>query len=165
MDQERHSLTVIKDDDGRCLVKESRHGRELKQWTSFVAGLLFLTLSQSGWATDGYVCEIKFATSVNDVGEIVKSAASSVTVGTKFSVNRHSGEVVGEFLSTAYFNDPLVLYRGDDEWSFKSLAVDRSRPDNGRLMYISVKEYADGKLKPFWAHSIGIIFSGMCENI
>ena len=91
---------MVKDDEGRCLIKESRQGRELKQWTSFVAGLLFLTLSQSGWATDGYVCEIKSATSVNDVGEIVKSGAYSVTVGTKFSVNRHSGEVVGEFLST-----------------------------------------------------------------
>ena len=165
MDQKLNTLKLVKDDEGRCLIKESRQGRELKQWTSFVAGMLFLTLSQSGWATDGYVCEIKSATSVNDVGEIVKSEAYSVTVGTKFSVNRHSGEVVGEFLSTTYFNDPLVLDRGDDEWSFKSVAVDRKRPDNGRLMYISVKEYVDGKLKPFWAHSLGIIYSGMCENI
>ena len=165
MDQERHILTVVKDDEGRCLIKESRQGRELKQWTSFVAGLLFLTLSQSGWATNGYVCEIKSATSLNNVGEIVTSGASIVTVGTKFSVNRNSGEVVGEWFSTEDFNDPLVLDRGDDEWSFKSVAVDRNRLGNGRLMYINVKEYADGKLKPFWAHRLGIIYSGMCEGI
>jgi len=165
MNRELRTFKLVKNGQDTCLTKESRQGRELKQWVSFVAGVLFLTLSQSGWANDGYVCEIKSASSLNNVGEIVKSEAYSNTAGTKFSVDRNSGEVVGKWLKTGDFNDPLVLDRGSDEWSFKLVAVYRETPDNGILMYISIEEFADGKLKPFWAHRLGIIYSGMCENI
>jgi hypothetical protein len=44
MDQELNILTLVKDDEGMCLIKKSRQSRKLKlkQWTSIVAGPLMV---------------------------------------------------------------------------------------------------------------------------
>jgi hypothetical protein len=127
--------------------------------------ILILSLFLSFGALAGestYICEIKEILELSDNGDLVKhNGVYKSLIGEKFTIDRDSGEMIGLPFSTKSYKQVTVLDKGSKEMSFKSIVL--SHPPNRWVMYIQVKEFAKGKLKPFWGTEGGNMFSGQCE--
>jgi len=120
---------------------------------------------ESSFADRGYICEVKSVVRINDSGTFsTVQGVKELYLGSKFSVNRISGEVVGFPLSSEHFNVSL-LDIGSSEWGFKALGWNKKRSSHEWVKYITVKEYSETILKPFWGHDDLHIYGGLCENI
>jgi hypothetical protein len=82
-------------------------------------------------------------------------------VGARFSIDRRSGAMIGLPFDTRYWPDVVVLDPGSSDQSYKALI--KSRGPNVNVMYIYVKEYHKGPLKPFLGSSDDNVYSGLCE--
>ena len=124
---------------------------------------LLLFFSFSVFASQStYVCEIKQIMELSDDGELIKhSGVYKSLVGSKFTIDRESGDMIGLPFTTKSYKTITVLNKGSNEMSYKSITI--SHPPNRWIMYIQVKEFVKGKLKPFWGNDGGNIFSGQCE--
>jgi hypothetical protein len=80
--------------------------------------------------------------------------------GSRFSVSRLSGEIIGEVLSTRLAISTSVVNLGSKSDSFKSVAL-----FEGQVQLLEVHEYRLGDSKPFFAAALGGagIITGTCK--
>jgi hypothetical protein len=80
--------------------------------------------------------------------------------GSRFSVSRLSGEIIGEVLSTSLAMSTSVVNPGSTSDSFKSVAFFQ-----GQVQLLEVHEYKQGDSKPFFAASLGGagLVTGTCK--
>jgi len=127
--------------------------------------ILILSLFISFGALAGettYICKIAQVLELSNNGELVKhNGVYKSLIGEKFTIDRDSGDMIGLPFSTKSYKQITVLDKGSKEMSYKSIVL--SHPPNRWVMYIQVKEFTKGKLKPFWGTEGGNIFSGQCE--
>ena len=111
-----------------------------------------------------YICEIKQIAELSDDGEIISKNIGDIyksRIGNKFTIDRNTGDMIGTPFTTKSYKTINVLDKGSKENSFKSIVL--SHPPNMWVMYIQVKEFHKGKLKPFWGTEGGNLYSGLCE--
>lgn len=127
-----------------------------------------LVLAGTGWsqatcAAGAYLCTTKQVMELSNRGVMEKDTGIYKSlVGTGFTINRETGEVIGEPFDTRYYDQVTVLDKGSRENSYKAIAT--SPPPNVWVMYIYVAEHHRGSAKPFWGTDSGNkIFSGVCH--
>lgn len=109
-----------------------------------------------------YICTINQILDLTNKGKMIKhDGIYKSLVGEKFTIDRNSGDMIGLPFSTKSYKDVTVLDKGSSSNSYKAIIT--SHPPNMWVMYIYVKEFTKGKMKPFWGTEDNKIFSGQCE--
>ena len=111
----------------------------------------------------GYVCTIAAIQELGMSGEFAPhGGAFAALVGKTFSIDRRTGQVVGQPFTTGPGMEIRILDRGSNVDSYKQLIV--LPPPNVWVRYLYVREQIKPDRKPFWATDYGnLIYSGSCE--
>jgi hypothetical protein len=119
--------------------------------------------------TDSYACEVKQALSLSEKDGMLSpesSAIQNVVIGSKFSVSRITGQVIGETVGTETASSTKVLERGSIKNSFRSIA-DWADPNlaTHAFQLLEIEEFVKGPDKPFLVFSSGGVGlrSGFCR--
>ena len=129
----------------------------------YLLTLLFILFSlQLHSAESIYICTVDQVLELSDKGilEETKGTYTSV-IGKRFTIDRNSGDMIGYPFATKSYKSITVLDKGSTENAYKSISI--SHPPNIWAMYVYVKEFQKGKMKPFWGNEGSYIFSGNCE--
>ena len=113
-----------------------------------------------------YTCEITHVYNLEDDGALKSTKIwENQFVGSKFSLSRVTGEIIGEVLTTAVATSTKVINIGKEGYYFTSIAYFEGRPEKKEMQLIEVMEFNSAKKKPFVAMSLGGagIVTGMCE--
>lgn len=112
-----------------------------------------------------YTCEVLHAYSLNDDGSLGPSGFESSLKGSRFTVSRLDGQILGEGLPTLLAQRTEVLSPGDQSNSFRAIAYFDSGSAGRDVQVTYVAEYRAGRAKPFVASSMGGagIISGICD--
>ena len=107
-----------------------------------------------------YTCKVLHVYTLNDDGSLGASPFQKDYIGSKFSVSRIDGQIVGEVVTTILAKSTFVKHKGNKRWSFRAMADFETS-----FQLIDVQEFKRGKQKPFIASSMGGagIVTGMCE--
>jgi hypothetical protein len=113
--------------------------------------------------TDGYICTIGEIRELARAGSFIShKGIYSRLIGSTFSINRVTGQVIGMPFSTEAYREAKILDHGSQSNSFKLMII--SHPPNIWIKYIYVKEFQEGEDKPFWGTDDGDkIYSGICK--
>jgi len=122
--------------------------------------LLFAIYSNSIAGELAYTCKVMHTYKLNDDSSLKRSNLDKQFKGSKFSVSRITGEIIGEVLPTLLADSTKVIHKGNEEYSFKAIANFKNQ-----IQLIEVKEFLQGERKPFVAMSMGGagIASGVCR--
>jgi len=120
----------------------------------------------SGKASAGpaaYVCTIAAIQELGMTGAFARHGGEFANlVGTSFSIDRRTGQVIGRPFTTGPGMDIRILDPGSTVDSYKQIIV--LPPPNVWVRYIYVREQITPDRKPFWATDYGnLIYSGTCE--
>jgi hypothetical protein len=86
----------------------------------------------------------------------------SPRIGQKFTVVKKTGEVVGDIMDS--LKNPKVAALGSDKNAYKVIWVQKAASKNGAFVdYLSIDEFAKGKIKPFGFFSGSQLLTGFCE--
>ncbi len=124
----------------------------------FISLIAFSSITEAG--VFSYECIVKKVYDVNDAGILKISVNQSVFEGSKFSVSRQTGDIVGETLTTIRSKNIRVINFGSKEYSFKTVAE-----FEGQVQLLEIQEFREGNEKPFVASSMGGagIVTGICR--
>lgn len=129
---------------------------------SLVAALIVGPLAQCALAAnEHYICTIKVEYALQDSGTVDKSKFSDYITGKKFVVDRVTGVVRGDFISTTGANNIVVVDRGSEANSFKSYWT-HPRIASAPLAYLEIRTFLGAK-PPFLAVNHSGIYTGVCE--
>jgi len=105
-------------------------------------------------------CTIKHVYDVSDTGELEVSGWQNEFHSSKFTVERKTGVISGQTLTTILAKETSIINYGNNENSFKAIAV-----FPGQVQLIEIQTFKKGTTKPFVASSMGGIgiITGMCE--
>lgn len=125
------------------------------------APLLYFLISSVVYGSEGeYICKIEHVYGVSNVGSLEKTW-NGLFDGDEFIVDRASGAIRGDTLTTVLAKSTRVIEKGSTANAFKSIA------DFGnQLQLTEVLEYREGIDKPFVAASMGGagIVTGLCKS-
>ncbi len=123
-----------------------------------------------------YKCIVKNVYVLNDDGSLKNSNMEKEFKGSEFSVSRISGEIVGKVLPTLMANSTKVINKGNESYSFKSVAEfdavnkplsngSEDAVSTASLQLLEIQIFQQGAIKPFVAMSMGGagIVTGTCE--
>ena len=126
--------------------------------------------------TLSYTCEVTHVYGLADDGTLESAAWNDTMKGKLFSVSRVTGEIIGGVIPTLLANSTKVINKGNEGYSFKSIAdfdaVDKPLSSGtedaistASLQLLEVQEFHDGARKPFIAMSMGGagIVTGLCK--
>ncbi len=132
--------------------------RKIERYILFFALYAYTSFSYSGDLS--YNCVIKKVYDVNETGELVASSFESEFKGSKFSVSRETGRIIGNTLTTVLAKETRVINYGSNENSFKAIAEFESQ-----FQLIEINEFKKDNKKPFIASSMGGagIVTGICN--
>ena len=107
-----------------------------------------------------YTCEILNAYSLRDDGSLEKSGWNDLFHGSKFTVSRLDGQIIGQVLPTRLARRTFIVSKGNDKWSFRAAAEFKND-----IQIIEVQEFKPSTEKPFqaWSSSGAGIVTGVCE--
>lgn len=113
--------------------------------------------------SNGYDCAIAAIQELGMSGEFAPhGGAFAALVGKTFSVDRRTGQVVGQPFTTGPGMEIRILDPGSSVDSYKQIIV--LPPPNVWVRYIYVREQIKPAKKPFWATDYGnLIYNGTCE--
>ena len=111
----------------------------------------------------GYVCTIDAIQELGMTGSFAPHGGSYANlVGKTFSIDRRTGQVIGQPFTTGPNMEIRILDRGSNFDSYKQMIV--LPPPNVWVRYIYVRAQIKSDRKPFWATDYGnLIYSGTCE--
>ena len=113
--------------------------------------ILFLPVSISSAGELAYTCEITHVYNLEDDGFLTATNAwEKHFVGSKFSVSRVTGEIIGEVLTTVAATSTKVINKGNKDYFFTSIAHFENQ-----AQLIEIQEFIKGDKKPFVAMSLG----------
>ena len=120
--------------------------------------LLCHTIVNAG--ENSYDCKITNVYTLSETGNLERSALSTNFIGNTFTIQKDTGEIQGEVLTTVLSNKTEVINLGSMENSYKSVAY-----FSGQVQIVEVQEFKPGLTKPFVASSMGGagIVTGMCK--
>ncbi len=123
-----------------------------------------------------YKCKVINVYDLNDDGELRSSNWEKQFKGSEFSVSRTTGEIVGEVIPTTLADSTRVINKGNESYSFKSIAEFDSvnKPltsgaekevSTANFQLLEIQVFHKGAIKPFIAMSMGGagIVTGICE--
>ena len=84
--------------------------------------ILLLICTNLNAATLSYTCEVTNVYGLNDDGSLKVSGFDKGMKGSKFSVSRVTGEIIGQVVPTIMANSTRVINKGSSENSFKTVA-------------------------------------------
>ena len=122
--------------------------------------ILLLICTNLNAATLSYTCEVTNVYGLNDDGSLKVSGFDKGMKGSKFSVSRVTGEIIGQVVPTIVANSTRVINKGSSENSFKTVAE-----FDGQFQILEVQEFRKGDSKPFVSSSTGGagIVTGLCQ--
>jgi uncharacterized Fe-S center protein len=110
---------------------------------------------------NAYVCEVVSDSYIKADGTLDLIKESS-RIGQKFTVVKKTGEVVGDTMDT--LKNPKVAALGSEKNAYKVIWVQKAASKNGAFVdYLSIDEFAKGKMKPFGFFSGSQLLTGFCE--
>jgi hypothetical protein len=107
-----------------------------------------------------YTCEVTRVYDLSRNGALKTSTWEKDMKGSRFTVSRSTGEIVGRVVPTLMAKSTRVVNSGSKDNSFKAVA------DFGKqYQLLEVQEFRQGTVKPFIASSMGGagIITGLCE--
>jgi hypothetical protein len=113
-------------------------------------------------APDMYHCEIQQRVTVRADGSASVSSGPFLE-NRRISINRKSGEKVGNAIGYLQSEGPKVLAPGNESNSFIALWLGQAYGGGVHLDLLRVEEFAPGPKKPFLALAGGSLFVGLCE--
>ncbi|QWE08173.1 hypothetical protein [Polynucleobacter ibericus] len=120
-----------------------------------------LTSLQAYAAPNAYVCEVVSDSYVKADGTLDLIKESS-RIGQKFTVVKKTGEVIGDIMDS--LRNPKVAALGSEKNAYKVIWVQKAASKNGAFVdYLSIDEFANGKMKPFGFFSGSQLLTGLCE--
>ena len=122
--------------------------------------ILLLICTNLNAATLSYTCEVTNVYGLNDDGSLKVSGFDKGMKGSKFSVSRVTGEIIGQVVPTIMANSTRVINKGSSENSFKTVA------DFGeQFQILEVQEFRKEDSKPFVSSSMGGagVLTGLCK--
>jgi hypothetical protein len=120
----------------------------------------FFSLNAFAGSQD-YQCQILTDSGINDKGSL-DLRIDSLRIGKKFAVDRKTGEVIGGVLFA--LDNPKVMAFGSEQNSFIVLWAQEAGGKNGAFVeYLTIREYAKGKKKPFGFFTGGMLLTGLCD--
>ena len=138
-------------------------GRQMKK--KFLAALVITACGagQANAGLAGYVCTIDAIQELGMTGSFAPHGGSFANlVGKTFSIDRRTGQVIGQPFTTSPNMEIRIIDRGSSVDSYKQMIV--LPPPNVWVKYIYVREQIKPAKKPFWATDYGnLIYSGTCE--
>jgi hypothetical protein len=122
--------------------------------------ILLLICTNLNAATLSYTCEVTNVYGLNDDGSLKISGFDKGMKGSKFSVSRVTGEIIGQVVPTIVANSTRVINKGSSENSFKTVAE-----FDEQFQILEVQEFRKGDSKPFVSSSTGGagIVTGLCK--
>ena len=139
------------------------HTHDMK--TALIALSLALVIcSGAHGGTFSYQCTISEQLFLQADGS-VKRPPSPWLIGSRFSIDRRSGKILGPERSLWAFEDAVfaVLAPGNAENSFIVSATSAARGGGVHHTAINVQEFIKSPKKPFVALSATELYSGVCE--
>ena len=133
----------------------------MKTILSVIALILCLGVAGNGVAgLSSYHCEVIHVYTLADNATLETSSWEKEFKGSKFSISRATGDIIGEVLPTLLAKSVKVIHQGSDQYYFKSVA-----DFENQVQTIEVKEFKEDRHKPFAAMSLGGagIVTGVCE--
>ena len=126
----------------------------------FSTAILLLICTNLNAATLSYTCEVTNVYGLNDDGSLKVSGFDKGMKGSKFSVSRVTGEIIGQVVPTIVANSTRVINKGSSENSFKTVAE-----FDEQFQILEVQEFRKGDSKPFVSSSMGGagIVTGLCK--
>ena len=109
--------------------------------------ILLLICTNLNAATLSYTCEVTNVYGLNDDGSLKVSGFDKGMKGSKFSVSRVTGEIIGQVVPTIVANSTRVINKGSSENSFKTVAE-----FDEQFQILEVQEFRKGDSKPFVPH-------------
>jgi hypothetical protein len=113
--------------------------------------------------TDKFECYVKDSKEVSDNGMIETTHYSKMAnpVGTKFSIQKKTGQTIGEYINTSGAITLEVLDAGGGSNNFKTI----STYDGPNILYLEVQDSSihHSKDYSFIGYRIGSVFSGICK--
>ena len=122
--------------------------------------ILLLICTNLNAAALSYTCEVTNVYGLNDDGSLKVSGFDKGMKGSKFSVSRVTGEIIGQVVPTIMANSTRVINKGSSENSFKTVA------DFGeQFQILEVQEFRKEDSKPFVSSSMGGagVLTGLCK--
>jgi len=122
--------------------------------------ILLLAVSTAIAEDTSYICEVLHTYDLERDGSVGISGFDKQFRGSKFTVSKKDGQVVGYVVPTKLAKSTNVIQAGNTKYSFRAIA------DFGRdIQILDIREFVPGKQKPFVATAFsgaGIV-SGVCE--
>lgn len=120
-----------------------------------------LTSLHAHAAPNAYVCEVVSDSYIKADGTLDLIKESS-RIGQKFTVVKKTGEVIGDIMDS--LRNPKVAALGSEKNAYKVIWVQKAASKNGAFVdYLSIDEFANGKMKPFGFFSGSQLLTGLCE--
>lgn len=120
----------------------------------------YLALSNAIAGEANYTCEVLHTYDLERDGSVGISGFDKQFRGSKFTVSKKDGQIVGYVVPTKLAKSTRVIQTGNKEYSFRTIA-DFERD----IQILDIREFVPGKQKPFIATAFsgaGIV-SGICE--
>ena len=110
-----------------------------------------------------YTCTVKDVREVSSNGRLDKSNGFMThQIGTKFTINKETGEISGKYVNTLYSVSREVLDIGGHSNNYKTLSI---YEPNRQIMYIEVMDNIEVARSPipFIGYRLSSVFSGVCN--
>ena len=123
-----------------------------------------------------YTCKVIHVYELDNDGSLRTSNWEKQFKNSDFSVSRVTGEIAGKLIPTLLANSTKVINKGNQEYSFKSIAlfdavnkplssVGEDAESTAGVQILEIQEFRHGDKKPFVAMSMGGagIITGFCK--
>ena len=98
-------------------------------------------------ALESYECNVKEGMSLSEDGSLQKKGGfADIAVGTKFTVDRRTGRVLGKISNHNAYGQPKVIDPGSSEQSFKAITIYQP---NVTVDLLIIQQFSDSPEKPF----------------
>ncbi len=112
-----------------------------------------------------YLCAVKQAFELSDDGTYEKGHhIEKEAVGKVFTVKRETGVITG-YMRNDYHAVPKVLANGSNENSFHVISMKSHEIGSASVHYLTIREFHDGKAKPFKYVIDSTTLTGTCTHI
>ena len=123
-----------------------------------------------------YKCRVIHTYDLENDGSLRISNWNKEFEGSEFIVSRATGEIVGKLIPTLMANSTKVINKGNESYSFKSIAEfdavnkplssgNEDAASTAKFQLLEIQEFKQGDVKPFIAMSMsgsGIV-TGLCK--
>ena len=136
--------------------------RRLFSFLACAASPLFTSAAPAAAGEQQYVCEVVDTYELDGSGVLEHSNWQEQFAGSRFTVSRSTGQIVGQVLPTDRASSVQIINPGSADYSFKAVA---HFEELGHVQVIEIQEFKSGRTKPFVAMSMGGagIVTGVCE--